>query len=161
MGGVLGISLGWVEALMETQLSTEVQQHVVLVDANETGKDPAIPIDVGLPPVEGVLKLVKDGNDPLDRLRRIAGAVNGDRGDCQSSASPGASSESPGPRGGMGLEVAADPCRDRRGEEYSVNEQLWNVVEAASNLRDGYVTHPCGILAVAMVGRGRSFPTGG
>ena len=160
VGGILGIRLG-VKALIETQLSTDVQQHVVLVYANETREDPAVPINIGLLPVEGVLKEVENGYDPLDRLEGVTGAVNGDRRDCQSSASPWASSESPGPRRGMGLEVTTDPCWDRWGEENCVGELPWDIVKTTSNLRDGYVTHPCGILAVAMVGGGRSFPTGG
>ena len=54
---------------------------------------------------EGALEGVEHGDQPLDRLVGVTGAVNRDSGDSQDGASPWASSELPRPCGGVGLEV--------------------------------------------------------
>ena len=92
---------GGLDAIMESQLCTNVQQHVVLEDTNQWGGNLAL-CSKGRP-VEGALEEVEGGDQPLNCLVTIAGAMDGDRRDSQGSASPWASPEHPGPGGGCAL----------------------------------------------------------
>ena len=100
---------------------------------------------------------MENGDQPLHRPVSITGAVDGDRGHCQDSAS----AKLPRPRLGVSLEVTDDPCRDRWGEEDCIDVRLGDIVEATSYLRDRNVAAPCCIAAVTVVlGGGGDFPTG-
>ena len=81
----------------------------------------------------------------------------------QRSASPRASSDSPCPRGGVGLEMSQNPDGDSWREENGVGELPRDVVVAMSDLGYGDVTHPRSILAVASIlgGGRRQIPMGG
>ena len=123
---------GGLHVIMESQLCTNVQQHVVLEDTNQGGGNLAL-CSKGRP-VEGALEEVEGGDQPLNCLVTIAGAMDGDRRDSQGSASPWASPECPGPGGGMCLHMVQDPGRDSRGEENCVDERLWYEVETMTDL---------------------------
>ena len=56
--------------------------------------------------------------------------------------------------------MTEDPSRDRWGKEYSVNKLPQDVVVPVSNLGDGYVAHPCCILAGATILGGEAFSHG-
>ena len=79
-----------------------MQQHVVLVYTNQLREDSPLPIGGSLLMIEGLLEQVENRYDPLDRLVSFTGTVNGDCRDCQSCASPRASSDGPHPLEGGG-----------------------------------------------------------
>ena len=104
-----GGSRSWfsrVEVIVKSQLHTNMQQHVVLVDTDQGRGNLAI-CSKGRP-AKGTLKEVESGNQPLDCLVGIARAMYGDGGNSQDSASP----ELPGPGGGG---VALTWCKTQVG----------------------------------------------
>ena len=55
-----------------------MDQHIVLIDPNQRGKDPTIGGKGGA--MKGAFEEVEDGDDPSDCLMRIAGVMDGDHG---------------------------------------------------------------------------------
>ena len=149
-----------VEAIEESHLRGNVQKHVVLVHTNQFRDYPAI-CQEGCSWVERGFEEVEDGHKPSDSLVGVTWAVNRDCQDSQSSASPEASSEHPGPRRWVGFDVAEDPCGDRGGEENGVHENLRYIVEATADLWDRNITAAhCRAAVAVMSGGGGRFPTG-
>ena len=85
------------EAIVRSQLRTDMQQHVVLIDVDQGRGNLAIH-NKGRP-AKGFLKEMESGNKPLDCLVGIGRAMYGDCGNSQDSASP----ELPSPGGGFAL----------------------------------------------------------
>ena len=80
----------------------------------------------------------------------IACAVNRYSGHRQSGSSPRAGSKCPRPGGGVGLDIAEDPCRDCRGEENRVDERSWDEVKTPPYLGDGDVAASSSLSAVTL-----------
>ena len=128
-----GVGLRLMEAIIQSRLPSDVEQHVVLKDHNQGGKDPAIGGERGAL-FKGALEGVEYRHQPLYCPVSITRAVDEDCGHCQDSASPRASTKLPHPPLGVSLEVADDPCRDRWGEENCVDVCLRNIVKVTSYL---------------------------
>ena len=105
-----GVGLRLMEAIEQLHLPSNVEQHIVLKDTNQGGKDPTIGGERGAL-FKGALEEVEYRDQPLHRPVSITRAVDGDRGHCQDSASPRASAKLPRPHLGVSLEIADDPCR--------------------------------------------------
>ena len=81
----------------------------------------------------------------------VACAVNRNSGHCQSGgSSPGAGSECPHPCGGVGLDMAEDPCGNGRGEENCVYESFRDEMKMPPYLRDGDVAALSSLSAVTL-----------
>ena len=80
----------------------------------------------------------------------IACAVNRNGGHCQNGSSPRAGSEHPHPCGGVGLDMAEDPCGDGRGEENRVDERFRDEMKTPLYLRDGDVAASSTLSAVTL-----------
>ena len=155
-----GVGLRLMEAIEQLRLPSNVEQHIVLKDPNQEGKDLAIGNERGAL-FKGALEEVEYRDQPLHHPVSITRAVDGHCGHCQGSASPRASTKLPHPCLGVSLEVADDPCRDRWGEEDRVDVRLRNIVEVTSYLQDRNVAAPCCTAAVTVVlGGGVTFSRG-
>ena len=144
---------GRVEVIIQSLLSSDVNQHVVLVYPDQRGKDLTLRGKRGAS--KGALEEVEDGNKSSDCLVRIGRAMYGDCGHCQHSTNPRASTKLPHPCWGVNLKIMENSCGDSRGKKDHVNESFGDIVKTAPNLRDRNVAASCCIAATTVVlGRG-------
>ena len=100
-------------------LSTKVHQHIVLIEFDIAGQDPAS-LRVECLGCQLGFECMEHGDYPMDSLRTVLWTQGRDSGDSEGLASIGASFHGPGPAERVGIEVVENRTRDcRRGKTSS------------------------------------------
>ena len=116
-------------------LSTQVHQHVILVDFDVAGQDPA---SLRVERLRGQLSLegMENGDDPLGRFRAVLWTRGRDSGDCKGFASVRTSLRGPRPEVGVGVKVVEDRTGDCGRSETSPEGSFGEGMPTLSYLRE-------------------------